>query len=303
MTHGKTIRIYLADGNATGIRHAELVNWTGQAIVCSRGRIDELSQWDESARPGVYFLFGDHPETGEPLAYIGESENVRTRLLNHRTNKDFWVTTVFLTSKDENLTKSHVKYLEARLVAIAKQVDRIALENSNVPQQPSLPRADRDAMEEFLEPANLLLQALGFNILQPVSKKTEPDSNLSDSASLIHQRLKFEITKTGVKAEGAVTDEGFVVFTGSRGPVRTGKSLNERGQAVRARLLDDGVLAVEGKLVVATKDTLFTSPSLAATIISGRSTNGREAWADAEGRTLKQLEQALAEAYPIQEAE
>ena len=39
MSFGKTIRIYLADGTATGIRHAELVNWTGQAIVCPRGRL------------------------------------------------------------------------------------------------------------------------------------------------------------------------------------------------------------------------------------------------------------------------
>ncbi len=59
MTYGKTIRIYLADGVPTGIRHAELVNWTGQAIVCPRGRLGELSQWEESRRPGVYILFGE----------------------------------------------------------------------------------------------------------------------------------------------------------------------------------------------------------------------------------------------------
>ena len=111
MTIGKSIRIYLADGTVTGIRHAELVNWTGQAIACPRNRIGELSGWDESKRPGVYFLFGYDDVVGQPIAYIGEAENVLYRLQSHVMNKDFWNEVVFFTYKDKNLTKAHVKYL------------------------------------------------------------------------------------------------------------------------------------------------------------------------------------------------
>ena len=163
MAHGRSIRIYLADGSASGIRHAEVVNWTGQAIVCPRARIAELSSWLESQRPGVYMLIGDDPEGTRPLAYIGEAENVLTRLKTHTKDdtKEFFDQVVFFTSKDENLTKSHVKYLEARMVTIALQVDRVTLKNGNAPNLPALPRADRDAMEEFLGPARLLLAALG----------------------------------------------------------------------------------------------------------------------------------------------
>jgi hypothetical protein len=304
MTHGKTIRIYLADANATGIRHAELVNWTGQAIVCPRGRIDELAQWAESSRPGIYVLVGSDPDEGTPLAYIGESENVRARLLTHRKNKDFWQTAVLLTSKDDNLTKSHVKYLEARLVVIAQQADRIALENGNAPQLPSLPRADRDAMEEFLEPATLLLQTLGFHLFQPVAKKTASSASVSSSrGGLIDLRLKFEIPRTGVLAQGAVTDEGFVVFAGARGPKRIGKSLKERRREHRAQLLEEGTLTVDGEMVVFAKDVLFSSPSLAGAIVSGRAIPGREAWVDSEGRTLKQLEQELADESDLEDGD
>jgi hypothetical protein len=82
-SYGKTIRIYLADGTPTGIRHAELVNWTGQAIVCPRARVSELGTWDEARRPGVCFLVGDDDAETRPLVYIGEAENVLVRLQSH----------------------------------------------------------------------------------------------------------------------------------------------------------------------------------------------------------------------------
>ena len=89
MPQGKSIRIYLADGTVTGIRHAEVVNWTGQAIICPRTRVGELGQWEEVTRPGVYVLFGIDPETGQPLAYVGEAENVYERLQQHLGTKEF----------------------------------------------------------------------------------------------------------------------------------------------------------------------------------------------------------------------
>ena len=116
MKIGKTIRIYLNDGTVTGIRHAEIVNWTGQAISSPRTKIKMLSDWEESRKPGVYFLFGIDEESGQDAVYIGEAENVFERLQHHIANKDFWNEVIFFTNKDENLTKSHVKYLESGLI-------------------------------------------------------------------------------------------------------------------------------------------------------------------------------------------
>ena len=89
MSFGKSIRVYLADGIATGIKHAEIVNWTGQAISCPRKRIAELKDWSESRLPGVYFLVGEDVEHDIPLVYIGESENVHERLSTHGVKKEF----------------------------------------------------------------------------------------------------------------------------------------------------------------------------------------------------------------------
>jgi hypothetical protein len=57
MPIGKSIRVFLADSTVAGIRFAEVVNWTGQAIACPRSRLGELMTWPEVAKPGVYFLF------------------------------------------------------------------------------------------------------------------------------------------------------------------------------------------------------------------------------------------------------
>src|SRR5436305_9983610 len=119
-TFGKSIRIFLKDGSVTGIKFCELVNHAILAVACPRNRLSELANEVEPNRPGIYFLFGLDEESTQMKAYIGEAENVYNRLQNHSINKEFWNEVVFIVSKDENLTKSHVKYLESRLVQLAK---------------------------------------------------------------------------------------------------------------------------------------------------------------------------------------
>ncbi len=291
---GRTIRIYLADGSPGGIRHAELVNWTGQALVCPKGRIGELAHWAESQRPGVYLLFGDDDDTGKPILYIGEAENVLVRLQSHVKTKDFWTQAVFFTSKDENLTKSHVKYLEARVWQLAKAAARVQLDNGNQPQTPALPRSERDAMEEFLEPLRILLAALGFNALQPVATSVADATNGSTSP-LAKTVLRFVVPKRGIEARGASTDEGFIVFSGSRGDAELRGTLGKGYTTLRDQLIADGDLVLAGKALRATRGILFTSPSAAAAVLAGGAYNGREAWRDESGTTLKVLEEQLAE--------
>ena len=298
--YGRTIRIYLADGTATGIRHAELVNWTGQAIVCPRGRIGELSKWKESQRPGVYLLFGEDATGSKPMAYVGEAEHVHERLKTHVKNKDFWDQVVFFTNKDENLTKAHVKYLEARMIQIAGEAGRVALENGTAPQLPSLPRADQDAMEEFLDPARILLAALGFLLLQPVPTKASQAgaSEGGPSGPLSAIRLYCKVQKSGADAEGASTDEGFVVYAGSRGPRKILDSLSKGWRAMREDLEAQGAIVGDDKTVEFAKDVLFTSPSAAASIVCGGVRNGRKSWRDVTGKALHQLEEELTVGAP-----
>lgn len=297
MSIGKTIRIYLDDGSVSGIRHAEIVNWTGQAVSSPRSKIKTLASWEESKKPGVYFLFGVDEESGEDAVYIGEAENVFDRLQNHLANKDFWNEVVFFTSKDENLTKSHVKYLESRLVQLAKLSERHVVINGNEPQLPVLPRGDRDAMDEFVTNLKILLGAVGYKTLESLEQRkteiyTEKESQTVESPNFGVLELLLKIK--GINAQSHLTDEGIVVLATSHASKDVKDSLSTGYKKLREQLIQNGTLEKTNNGYVFTKNQLFKSPSQAAAIIVGYSINGRHHWQTKNGTTLKSIEESNA---------
>jgi len=297
MPVGKSIRVYLADSTVAGIRYAELVNWTGQALACPRNRLGELGSWPEAAKPGVYFLFEARLGDSKPLAYIGESENVAERLTNHDRKKEFWNEVVIFSSKDENLTKAHVKFLESTLHAMAKQSDRYELQNGNTPTESNLPRADRDAMAEFIENTRMVLGALGYPILEPLLRQqalahalgAEPMAILPKSGA---SNLDFVFRVNNLVAHGAVTDEGFVLKKGSHVSCTNTESAPVRMVKLREQLLAEGRLLPDGDHLTLSEDLLVSSSSYAAVLVAGTSRSGPQSWMTLDGRSLKAVEDA-----------
>lgn len=292
MDKGKTIRIYLTDGTVAGIRHAELINWTGQAISCPRNHLSSLANWPESTRPGVYFLFGLDDETAQPTVYIGEAENVYVRLQQHiKKEKNFWKEAIFFTNKDENLTKGHIKYLESRLVDIAKIAERYLVLNSNTPTCSSLPMSDKAAMEEFIRNQLVLLGSLGHRVLEPLADfETKPV--VSNAAIATNPNLFYIHTKNEKNlATAQRTDEGMVILANSRALIETYPSLSNRQKDLRIDFVAKGLLHQEGDYYIFTKDLLFASPSQSASLVLGYSVNGREVWVNIDGKSLKRVEE------------
>jgi Domain of unknown function (DUF4357) len=292
---GKSIRVYLADATVTGIRYAELVNWTGHAIACPRNRLNELPNWPEAAKPGVYFLFESRFGDSKPIAYIGESENVSQRLTSHDRNKEFWNEVIVFTSKDENLTKAHIKYLESTLVELSKNADRYQLENGNTPPESSLPRADRDAMQEFVENIRMVLGILGYSILEPILKsklcnELNTSSNIKNDESNLLGELIFKVNN--LTAQGAATDEGFVLKKGSQLSKINTDSIPGKLANIKAHLLKNGSFVDDGDNLIATEDILLSSSSYAAAIVAGTSRSGPQSWKTTNGKTMKQIEDA-----------
>lgn len=303
MPNGKSIRVYLADATVTGMRYAELVNWTGQAVACPRNRLAELPSWPESRKPGVYFLFEARLGDSKPLAYIGESENVTTRLTDHDRKKDFWNEVVIFTSKDENLTKAHVKFLEATLTAAARSADRYELVNSNTPTESSLPRADRDAMVEFVDNVRMVLGTLGYPILEPLLKtvREEGAAHGATAARDGHESVDDLVFKVNnLVARGALTDEGFVIKKGSQVAAVNTDSVPIPIVKRKEVYVAEGILVSEGDHYALSEDVLMTSPSSAASLIAGTARSGPQSWKTALGTSLKDLE-ALAEPVIVDE--
>lgn len=277
-----TIKIYLPHGDPKRLRTGEISNWSGKAVAGPRTELEQLLKREEATNAGIYLLTGADPLSGAPTVYIGEAESIQARLKQH-LEKDFWNHVIYFTSKDENLTKSHIRYLEGRLIELAKTAGRASLANSQATTS-KLPESDRADMEIFLEKIEQLLPALGVEVLVPIS--TPPESKEEKTI------LFCEIN--GLRATGHLTPNGIVVLAKSQAVSSLRPSAKGYPWVINAReqLLEDGVLKPdEGHLVFA-KNHEFSSPSAAAAVIHGGTANGRTAWKDASGKTLKQLESA-----------
>ena len=272
---GKTIRIFLADGEPTGILLAEISNWTGKVLVAPRSQLDQLSKREEVRRTGVYLLVGPDPDDpSRALAYIGEGDNVFKRLLHHNKDesKDFWERTVVIVSKDENLTKSHVRYLESRVIRLAQDAHRAKLVNGTAPEPTKLPEPDEADMEAFLAEVQMILPVLGFDFTQP--KPTSPGAKPAKESSPI-----FVLHKVGTHAKAQEIDGQFVLFAGSTAR-KKGVPSWQSYKALREKLVADMSL-VEGddpEYLVFSEDIAFNSPSAAAAVVLGRAANGRKNW-------------------------
>jgi len=278
-----TIKLFLPQGDAKRLRVGEVSNWTGKALAAPRTELEDLLARDELESSGVYFLLGVSADTGANLAYIGEAEVIRDRLRQHKT-KDFWNSVVVFVSKDENLTKAHIRYLENRLLQEARTIGRYALENSNS-SNPKLPESDREDMEVYLSRIRQVLPVLGSDLLSPIAGSVKP----------AHPQPQLVCRIKNAIARGRRTEGGFVVFAKSTAVPAVRPSAEAQYPntvALRKKLIADNTLVEGDGLYVFTKDVEFSSPSAAAAVIHGGSANGLTAWKDESGKTLKELEDA-----------
>lgn len=276
-----TIRLFLPRGDAKSLRTAEIMNWTGFAIAAPRTELEDLLQREELGKSGVYILSGTDPLSGSPCAYIGEAEVIRERLKQHKT-KEFWISAIVFVSKDENLTKAHVRYLESRLLTDAGQAGRFALEQNQAGGS-KLPESDRADMEVFLSHIRQLLPVLGSDLLTPVAQPAAKPQ--SGGVLLCHRK--------GAEGHGHRTSDGFVVLKGSTAVLHQRDSAKSwpTTVALRKQLIADGTLVQKGEFYEFTRDLQFSSPSAAAAVIEGGSANGLIAWKTKDGTNLKELDE------------
>ncbi|MEI8631580.1 GIY-YIG nuclease family protein [Vibrio sp. PP-XX7] len=266
----------------------EIVNWSGQALACSRARFSELSEWAESQRPGVYFLLEKSSGEEGNQVYIGESENVLKRLASHDRDRDFWNEVIIFTSKDENLTKAHIKYLEARLIELTQSADRYVLDNSNNATKSSLPRADMATMEEFIDSIKLVLGSLGHKLLEPAASIALIPT---DVESVKHYKLS--LSYKSLLASGRMTDDGFLLMAGSQVVSKDAKSVPKKIHQLKEEWIENGTLSEQGTAYLLTKDRLLSSSSYAACLVTGQSRSGPQSWLTENGENLKNLEARL----------
>ena len=272
---GKTIQIFLPDGNARGLRLAEITSRTVLAIAIPRANLDVAANRPELSGVGIYFLIGDSEE-GQPLVYVGEAEDTLARLRQHNKGKDFWSTALAVVSKTQYFTKTHVKYLEWYCHEAMKRAERFQLENSTLPACPFVSESMKADLHDNFETIQVLAATLGY----PLFDQIKPPAR---NAVLLCRGKEAE-------AKGEYTEDGLVVFAGSTANLEEVKSAAGTWVTrIRQPLIDAHILDRTGNVYRFAKNHVFRSPSAAAVAVLGRNANGWTEWKFADGRTLDEV--------------
>jgi hypothetical protein len=292
VTVGRSLELYYIDGRPDGMLTAELFNWTGHVLMAPRTQIAEALARREAGYAGVYLLIGEWD--GEPRAYVGEAEDIGVRIRQHDVGKEWWTSAVFVTAAANKLNKAHVRYLEARLIAEARAVGRMPLDNGTLPNPPSLSEADIAKMEAFLENLFVVLPAVRIDMFiqraRPASRSDVSQANevasandpLTPPASGV-QRFRLETRKHHLHATARLVGGEFIVEAGSLARDQWVGPDHHNYSQLHAELVRAGVIVPQNDHCIFTKDYAFRSPSAAAAAVNGRPSNGQVEWRTEQG--------------------
>ncbi|MBP3537005.1 MAG: GIY-YIG nuclease family protein [Muribaculaceae bacterium] len=265
---GKTITTYLVDGDPKGTQYAFISNKICQMFIVPRSNLAYLNTQEKLQKPAFYILFGEDEST-KPQAYIGETENFRERVKDHDSKKAFWQKALIFVSKDADMTKVDVQYLEHIAIVTAMKANTFILcDNKQTPKAPNLPEHQQDSMDEFFEDVKFLASFIGCNIFEISQPKEEHI---------------FYTKGRGSNARGFYSSDGFTVLKGSVIAKTVVPSFNWKEK--REKMIHEYTSADNGILTM-TSDKTFSSPSTAADFCIGSSNNGWLVWRDKDGNTL-----------------
>lgn len=277
----------MVDDKPDGMRTMEVSNMTIKATIFPRPLLKTFAEREDAKKPGVYLLYGDPlDDRAKPVLYIGEGDPVIERLKIHNANKDFWTEAFVFTSKDGYLTKTQIQYLESRLIALAKDADRVLLDNVQSATEPTISEVDRAEVQQFLESIQVLASALRLRFFEALSRT----SIVPDASEIVYEYIVKE-----VHGLMAIRDGKYVLLSGATARLKHLPSANTAIKKLREEYIENNALVDNGNGILnITKDIPCDSPSYAAAIVSGGNTNGWISW-KRNGKTLRELESEGAE--------
>ncbi len=270
----KTINIILEDGTPFGLMTAKLSNWQGTMVVCPRSSLGKIKNLEIHSLPAVYLLVSADVDK----VYVGETDELLSRMKSHDSTKDFWEILIAFVSPD--LSKTEVKLLEHLLIRKIKEDGRVNLANLTVPKEINVLRNVRDIADEFLENVVLMLNSLGFSILGTTDELINKDA----------KTIEVFCKGPDANAIGQFSEDGLVVLKGSLCRKKFTGSAPAHSQKLQHILIESGILIEEGESQYRfTKDYAFKSPSGAADLVLARSSDGWTDWKDKTGKSLYQI--------------
>lgn len=304
MTRGKTIQVYLIDGDPAQRIKCKLQNWTGIVYKiprtmlneCKNGNIDIVKHLKQS---GIYFLLGKNVKTSTQMVYIGQAivrkngEGVLSRIQEHERNNrerywNDWNEVIVLTTQNDSFGATELNYLENQFTTLVKQGSYHLL-NGNEPNLGNITEEKESELSEYIDYAKMIVGVLGHSVFVPHLTKEQQNVSLnsritSEEAKESDFNVKSPIFywKGKLKATGVLTTKGFVVLKGSIVNCIVKGSMPKAAMVARKKYADQ--IDENNKLI---SDILFSSPSSAAGFVGGSSLSGNVCWRTEDGKTPK----------------
>ena len=146
----KKIELCLDNGTLDGMIYvSETDGWDLGGILysCPRDSINKLLEDDSCNKYGVYLLLSSQK------VYIGQSTDLKARIKQHQLGKDWWERVILLTSKTNELSQSHITYLEAKLISKAQECRTLDCDNRTEGNKNNLDKFTKKFLDQYLEEA------------------------------------------------------------------------------------------------------------------------------------------------------
>ncbi len=288
MIKGKSINLFLMDGEPSSRIKCTLQNWTGIVYKIPRTMLENCKEGSNDIvkhlkQTGIYFLLGEDLNSGQKAVYVGQAvarkngDGLLCRLLEHKRNlkEKYWADwneVIVLTTQNNSFGPTEISYLENKFTNLARSAGRYLVKNGNEPNVGNFTEEKESELLEYIDYAQIIIGVLGHMIFEPLLKDSKKNSKKSPVFSF----------KGKLKAEAIFTNEGFVVLKGSQIDPSIKPSMSN--SAIKAREINREKISQDFVLM---EDILFTSPSAAAGFVGGSSLSGNELWKTKDNKSPK----------------
>ena len=204
----------------SGSFYLEIDKYNCSILVFKRKDAEQVREFTEHfCKPAVYVLMNKD----DRKAYIGQTDNFYTRIQNHLAKKDFWDTAIAFTAKDNSLSSTEVRYLEAEAYEAAQSAGRYDLsENGQAPQKPHVTYQQKLQTEEFFNTIKLFSQDTGCDIFVNSNNrisKSPKNATTADASIKTHKR-KADLP---IMPDDSLKGRGVQLTLNGQGPYRKNK--------------------------------------------------------------------------------
>jgi hypothetical protein len=283
MMKTQLIRLTLLEGDADGLRTAEIAGRTTKLIACPMSAVDKLLSRAEARRPAVYFLYGQDFEKPTDAIYVGECDAVARRFngRHHAMEKAEWRQLVAAFSSDAIFNKAHARRAEHLLAERVKAAAKVTLMTERSGEG-DLDEGDASFADQFVSDVAMLAETLGFNAFRSPKLPPSTAGQLPGSVQGVNSAsdvFRF-IGEATLEARMLVQADDFIVLEGGLARLEETPGCNDSTRALRAKAKEVGVLVPteDGQKLKVTRDFVVGSTSAAGGFIAGRNSRGPNEW-------------------------